>query len=181
MEFVGQMRNAISSSKHKMNYDSDLQRLLYFYPILSRKSYGFDEAINYKKQNVSELLPKNEIHAYFDNVGGEVSESVVENMAENGHVILCGQISQYNKDVPYPPPISDKMAETLAEKCIQRDRFLVLNYAKEFPSCLTELGQWIQEGKLKTRETITQGIENTGKAFIGMMNGANIGKQIVQI
>ena len=61
------------------------------------KEFGYDLAINYKTQNVSELLPKNEIHVYFDNVGGEISDAVVENMAKNGNIILCGQISQYNK------------------------------------------------------------------------------------
>ena len=61
------------------------------------KEFGYDQAINYKTQNVSELLPKNEIHVYFDNVGGEISDAVVENMAKNGNIILCGQISQYNK------------------------------------------------------------------------------------
>ena len=61
------------------------------------KEFGYDLAINYKTQNVSELLPKNEIHVYFDNVGGDISDAVVENMAKNGNIILCGQISQYNK------------------------------------------------------------------------------------
>ena len=61
------------------------------------KEFGYDLAINYKTQNVSELLPKYEIHVYFDNVRGEISDAVVENMAKNGNIILCGQISQYNK------------------------------------------------------------------------------------
>ena len=89
-----------------------------------REEFGYDQAINYKTQNVADLLPKNEIHVYFDNVGGVISDAVVENMVENGNIILCGQISQYNKDVPYPPPLSSKMEKNLAEKSIQRDRFL---------------------------------------------------------
>ena len=58
---------------------------------------------------------------------------------------------------------------------------LVLNYSDQFPSALEQLSQWIQEGKLKTRENIVFGIENTGKAFVDMMNGTNIGKQLVQV
>ena len=85
------------------------------------------------------------------------------------------------KDVPYPPPLSSTIKKNLEEKSIQRDRFLVLNYSDKFSSSLEQLAQWVQEGKLKTRETIVSGIENTGKAFVDMMNGGNIGKQLVQV
>ena len=73
------------------------------------------------------------------------------------------------------------MEENLREKYIQRERFLVLNYAEEFNESLQLLTTWLQNGKLKTMETIVHGIENTGKAFVDMMNGSNIGKQIVKI
>ena len=143
--------------------------------------FGYDEAINYKTQNVAEALPKNGVHCYFDNVGGDISEAVIENMAAKGNVILCGQISQYNKDVPYPPPICETMQKNLTEKSITRDRFLVLAYENEFKMGLVTLSQWLLEGKLKTRECIIEGIEHTGKAFVDMMKGGNIGKQIVKV
>ena len=73
------------------------------------------------------------------------------------------------------------MKKNLKEKSIQRDRFLVLNYSDKFSSSLEQLSQWVQEGKLKTRENIVSGIENSGKAFVDMMNGGNIGKQLVQV
>ena len=73
------------------------------------------------------------------------------------------------------------MKKNVEEKSIQRDRFLVLNYSDKFSSSLEQLSQWVQEGKLKTRENIVSGIENAGKAFVDMMNGGNIGKQLVQV
>ena len=73
------------------------------------------------------------------------------------------------------------MKKNVEEKSIQRDRFLVLNYSDKFLSSLDQLSQWVQEGKLKTRENIVSGIENAGKAFVDMMNGGNIGKQLVQV
>ena len=73
------------------------------------------------------------------------------------------------------------MKKNIEEKSIQRDRFLVLNYSDKFSSSLEQLSQWVQEGKLKTRENIVNGIENAGKAFVDMMNGGNIGKQLVQV
>ena len=144
------------------------------------EQFGYDEAINYKTQNVAEALPQG-IHCYFDNVGGEISESVIDKMAPNGNVILCGQISQYNKDVPYPPPISEKMQKNLDDKSINRDRFLVLAYENQFNQGLATLSKWLSEGKLKTKECIVEGIENAGKAFVDMMKGGNIGKQIVKV
>ena len=73
------------------------------------------------------------------------------------------------------------MEENLKLKNIQRERFLVLNYADEFDESLQQLTIWLQNGKLKTVETIVHGIENTGIAFVDMMSGSNIGKQIVKI
>ena len=152
----------------------------YFWNIF-RKEFGYDVAINYKTQDVKDQLAKEDIHAYFDNVGGKISDDVSEFMVENSNIILCGQISQYNKNVPYPPPISDTLAKNLKAKSITRDRFLVLNYMDDFDDSLQELIKWMKTGKLKTKETIIEGIEHTGKAFVDMMNGSNIGKQLVKI
>lgn len=68
-----------------------------------------------------------------------------------GHVILCGQISQYNKDVPYPPPLSEEIHETLQSKNITRERFMVLNYMNKADAALCELSQWVKSGQIKVR------------------------------
>ena len=147
---------------------------------------AFDAAVNYKKaqENIGEelksLCPKG-IDVYFDNVGGYISDSVIRLMNKNSHIVLCGQISVYNKDVPYPPPLTSEIESILKYKNITRDRFLVLNYREKFLQGLVQIGSWIQEGKLKYRETITDGIENMGNAFVSVMSGGNIGKQIVRI
>ena len=102
-------------------------------------------------------------------------------MNPNSHIVLCGQISLYNKDIPYPPPIPDDVQEQLRLKNITRDRFLVLNYMEKFASAKEQLEAWVREGKLKYRETIAKGLETTGYAFVSMMRGGNIGKQIVKV
>ncbi|KFQ68185.1 Prostaglandin reductase 2 [Phaethon lepturus] len=145
---------------------------------------GFDAAINYKKGNVAEQLRElcpGGVDVYFDNVGGDISDTVISQMNQNSHIILCGQISQYNKDVPYPPPLPPDIEKIQKERNITRERFLVLNYMDKQEAGILQLCQWIQEGKLKVRETMVEGLANIGAAFQSMMNGGNIGKQIVSV
>ena len=102
-------------------------------------------------------------------------------MNKDSNIVLCGQISTYNKDVPYPNPVPKEIEDILRERNIARDRFLILNYKEKFPVGLRQLETWIHEGKLKNRETIEMGLEHAGKAFVSMMKGGNIGKQLVKV
>ncbi|XP_067336129.1 prostaglandin reductase 2 isoform X2 [Channa argus] len=141
---------------------------------------GFSAAINYRQEDVPVKLKEccpDGVDVYFDNVGGEISDK----MNKGGHVILCGQISQYNKDVPYPPPLSKETRETLQMRNITRERFIVLNYMSKADAALFELSQCIKSGQIKVMETVSNGIENLGDAFCSMMKGGNIGKQIIKI
>uniref|UniRef100_A0A8C3RQK5 15-oxoprostaglandin 13-reductase n=1 Tax=Chelydra serpentina TaxID=8475 RepID=A0A8C3RQK5_CHESE len=107
--------------------------------------------------------------------------SLAGQMNQNSHIVLCGQISQYNKDVPYPPPLPPAVEEIQKARNITRERFLVLNYMDKQEASILQLCQWIKEGKLKVKETVVKGLENIGGAFQSMMTGGNIGKQIVLI
>ncbi len=102
-------------------------------------------------------------------------------MNKDSHVVLCGQISQYDKDLPYPPPIPDDITQILEQNNITRERYTVLNYPEKFQESLVQLEVWFKEGKLKNRETFAMGLENAGEAFVSMMTGKNVGKQIIQV
>lgn len=145
---------------------------------------SFHHAINYQTEDVflkiKECCPSG-VDVYFDNVGGDISNTVIKQMNQDSHIILCGQISMYDTDVPYPPPLPDDVEQVLEEKNITRDRFLVLNYVDEFPDAIAQLAKWHKEGQIKYHETVTHGLENTPSAFISMLNGGNIGKQIVHV
>ncbi|XP_028409882.1 prostaglandin reductase 2-like [Dendronephthya gigantea] len=146
---------------------------------------GFDASINYRtikniQEKLSECCPEG-VDVYFDNVGGEISNEVIKSMNKDSHVVLCGQISQYDKDLPYPPPIPDNITEILKKNNITRERYTVLNYPEKFHESLVQLETWLKEGRLKNRETFEMGLENAGNAFVSMMSGKNIGKQIIQV
>ncbi|KAM4625579.1 prostaglandin reductase 2 [Polymixia lowei] len=145
---------------------------------------GFSAAINYRQEDVVTRLREccpDGIDVYFDNVGGAISDTVIAQMNNDGHVILCGQISQYNKDVPYPPPLSEETQKALQSKNIARERFMVLNYMDKMEAALLQLSQWVKSGQIKVLETVVNGIENMGVAFCSMMKGGNVGKQIIKI
>ncbi|CAI9549799.1 unnamed protein product [Staurois parvus] len=111
---------------------------------------GFDEALNYKEPGLGERLRvccPDGVDIYFDNVGGEISDIVISQMKKSSHVILCGQISQYNKDVPYPPPLNPQTDSILKERNITRERFLVLNYLDQEESAIVQLSEWVKDWK----------------------------------
>jgi len=144
----------------------------------------FNGTINYKTEDVNEKLKSlcpHGIDVYFDNVGGDISETVISNMNKDSHVILCGQISQYNKDVEYPPPLSDSLKSTLKDMNITRDRFLVLRYAEKFVQARKDLHYLKHEKDIHILETVYEGLHLAGNAFCDMMQGKNIGKQLVHV
>ncbi|CAL8273396.1 unnamed protein product [Merluccius merluccius] len=145
---------------------------------------GFTAAINYRHDDVAARLREccpDGVDVYFDNVGGPISDAVISQMNTGGHIVLCGQISQYNKDVPYPPPLGDGTQEVLRSRNITRDRFTVLNYMDKMEGALLQLSMWVKSGRVKVRETVVDGIENMGVAFCSMMEGGNMGKQIIKV
>jgi NADPH-dependent curcumin reductase CurA len=142
-----------------------------------------DYAFNYKtvgKNNISSELKKacpEGIDLYFDNVGGKHLEAAIDNMKPFGRVVLCGMISQYNAVTPYAVPnlflaITNRLR---LHGFIVRDHYDMLN---EFHSSMIK---WINEGKIKWKETIVEGLENAPNAFIGLFKGENFGKMLVKI
>ncbi len=142
---------------------------------------GFDEAVNYKDDNFKEAFKKtipNGIDVYFDNVGGEVSDAVIVEINRNARVVLCGAISAYNNpEADIGPRIQWKFITTSS----MMKGFTLGDYAHDFKTGAQELGKWLQEGKLKYEETITEGFDNTPKAFLGLFDGSNLGKQLVKV
>jgi NADPH:quinone reductase len=142
----------------------------------------FDSVINYKTiSNLDSALASacpDGVDVYFDNVGGEISDAVVAQINKGARIIICGQISLYNAT---SQPVGPRIQPTILKRSALMQGFIVSNYASQFPEGVTQLAQWLKEGKLAYRQTITKGFENLPKAFIGLFEGENMGKSLVEI
>ena len=146
------------------------------------RDLGFDAAFNYRSienyyEALHEICPDG-INVYFDNVGGAMTDAVFRLLATGARVAVCGQISQYNLEQPEAGP---KLLPYLLLKRARAEGFLVMQFADRFPEALQQLAGWLRAGKLKYREDIVDGIENAPRAFMGMLNGRNMGKQLVKL
>ncbi|XP_071798377.1 prostaglandin reductase 1-like [Asterias amurensis] len=145
------------------------------------KELGFDEAFNYKKVDLDATLKKaapNGVDCYFDNVGGEFANTVLNNMARLGRIGCCGAISGYNDKAPLKVPA---VQGTLVFKEIKMQGFMIFSHLARYPEWIQRNIGWIKEGKLKYKEHVTQGFDNMFDAFMGLFSGTNTGKAVVKV
>jgi NADPH-dependent curcumin reductase CurA len=146
-----------------------------------REECGFDIAFDYKVGPVVEQLKveaPDGIDVYFDNVGGETLEAALEALRVHGRIIACGGISGYNTEKPRPGPsnLFNMITKRLTMKgLLVRDW---LDHQGEFEK---EVGGDFRGGKLKSKETVLEGIDQAVGAFLGLFNESNIGKMIVKL
>jgi len=145
------------------------------------KELGFDAAINYKTENVTEGLqlhcPKG-IDVYFDNVGGDILEAVLNRINLRARISVCGMISQYNADQPVPGP---RNLANLISKRARMEGFLCTDYSNRAQEAFTEMIGWLMQGKLKYRVDVVEGLENAPRALKKLFDGSNNGKLMVQV
>lgn len=149
---------------------------------LLARSFGYDEAINYKTatnldEAVKEACPDG-IDCYFDNVGGDISDVIINHINFNARIAICGQIALYN-EVNLSTGI--RILPQILMKSATIQGFMVNNYSKYFPEGLDQLSKWLKEGRLRYHETIIDGFKHLPDAFIALFEGKNIGKMIVKV
>jgi len=143
---------------------------------------GFDAGINYETTDdyraaLAEVAPDG-VDAYFDNVGGPITDAVFSQLNVDARVAVCGQISQYNAtERPTGPRKLGKLIETRATV----EGFLVGDFQPRATAATRQLGEWVSTGEVEYRETVTEGLENAPDAFLGLFDGDNIGKQLVHV
>jgi NADPH-dependent curcumin reductase len=142
---------------------------------------GFDACIDYKSDDVSARLRETcpaGIDVFFDNVGGEILDVVLGQIRLHARVVLCGAISQYDRSEFAPGP------RNIVNLIPQRGRmqgFIVLDYRERFLDAILQLGQWLQEGRIRYAEDVVEGLENAPAAFRTLFSGENTGKLMVKV
>jgi len=142
---------------------------------------GFDAAFNYRTTaSIGAALEEhcpNGIDIYFDNVGGETLEAVLDRINPGARIPVCGQISQYDNAERYVPK---NIGNVEAKGAVMR-RFSIYDHMDQYDAFLPWIAERIRDGRIVYFEDIVDGIDNTVDAFIDMMNGGNLGKRLVRV
>lgn len=150
-----------------------------------KTEYGFDACVNYKDEDFEEQLRAacpDGIDVYFENVGGKVFDAVMTLVNDFARIPVCGRIAHYNQTrLPEGPDrLIPFMGQILIKRLMFRG-FIQSDHNELLPEFRREMGQWLKEGKVKYREDVVEGFENTLTAFQGLLQGNNRGKLVVRV
>jgi NADPH-dependent curcumin reductase CurA len=149
-----------------------------------KNELGFDECVDHRDPNLAAKLKAacpNGIDVYFENVGGAVFEAVFPLLNPFARMPVCGLIAQYNDTQATVPNWAAALMRNVLTKRLNIRGFIVSDFAAMHGDFLRDMSQWVREGKVKHREFITEGLENAPSAFMGLLKGANFGKQLVRV
>lgn len=147
---------------------------------LVKRAYGFDEAINYKKQDVSEMLrtlAPHGVDCYFDNVGGPIASCVVRAMKQFGRISVCGAASLYDDGTLSGPYLQ----MDFIMKQLKMEGFVVYRWADRWMEGINQMLQWLREGKLNYKQTVYDDFETMPHILGSIMKSKNMAKCIVKI
>lgn len=150
------------------------------------ETLGFDACIDHRASDFPQQLAQHcpdGIDVYYENVGGKVFDAVLPLLNTSARVPVCGVVAQYNStNLPDGPDRLPLLLDTLLKKRMRMQGFIIFNdYGHRYDEFAREMGAWYAEGKIKYREQIVQGLENAPEAFIGLLEGKNFGKLVVQV
>ncbi|WP_332854168.1 NADP-dependent oxidoreductase [Duganella sp. S19_KUP01_CR8] len=142
---------------------------------------GFDACIDYKGGSVKDGLKEhcpNGVDVYFDNVGGDILDTVLTRINLKARIVICGAISQYNNTTPVKGPANYM---SLLVNRARMEGIVVFDYADRYHLGIAALGKWMKEGKVKSKEDIVQGLEQFPQALNMLFEGKNFGKLVLQV
>jgi NADPH-dependent curcumin reductase CurA len=140
-----------------------------------KNELGFDECFDYKAGKLRDQI--RDVDVYFDNVGGEILDLALARMKLFGRVVVCGTISDYNATDPYRV----KNWRAILVNRLKVQGMIVFDFKERYGEALKALGGYYAAGKLKTRESVVEGLANAPQGFIALLKGGNFGKQLVKL
>jgi NADPH-dependent curcumin reductase CurA len=152
-----------------------------------KKELGFDECLDHRDPDLAaklkEACPKG-IDVYFENVGGKVFETVFSQLNPFARMPVCGLIADYNAiqgQHPSGPNLAPAILRSILVKRLTIRGFIVSDFAARHADFLRDMSGWVREGKVKYKEFVTEGLDSAPGAFMGLLKGANFGKQLVRV
>jgi NADPH-dependent curcumin reductase len=149
-----------------------------------RQELGFDDCLDHRDPDLAarlkEACPKG-IDVYFENVGGAVFDAVFPLLNNFARVPVCGLIAHYNDTQSAAPKWAGALMRAVLTKRLTIRGFIVSDFAARHADFLRDMSTWVREGKVKYREFVTEGLDSAPAAFMGMLKGANFGKQLVRV
>jgi NADPH-dependent curcumin reductase len=144
---------------------------------------GFDACIDYKasassvKEGLKEHCPKG-VDIYFDNVGGEILDTVLTRINRKARIIICGAISQYNNTTAVQGP---KNYLSLLVNRARMEGIVVFDYAERYHLAIAEMAGHMQSGRMKSKEDVVVGLQTFPETLLKLFNGENFGKLVLEV
>jgi NADPH-dependent curcumin reductase CurA len=142
---------------------------------------GFDACIDYKAGSVRDGLkqhcPKG-VDVYFDNVGGDILDTVLTRINRKARIVICGAISQYNNTEPVKGP--SNYLSLLVNRA-RMEGMVVFDYAARYGEAIRDIAGWMAEGRFKSREDVVEGIDAFPEALLMLFDGRNFGKLVLKV
>ncbi|BAM90442.1 NADP-dependent oxidoreductase [Bradyrhizobium oligotrophicum S58] len=149
-----------------------------------KSEFGFDDCLDHRDPDLAaklkEACPKG-IDVYFENVGGAVFEAVFPLFNNFARMPVCGRIAHYNDTQAVAPKWAGSLMQHVLTKRLTIRGFIVSDFADRRDAFLKDMSAWVRDGKVKYKEFVTDGLENAPTAFMGLLKGANFGKQLVRV
>ncbi|MGJ4912915.1 NADP-dependent oxidoreductase [Bradyrhizobium sp. SZCCHNR3003] len=149
-----------------------------------KKEFGFDDCLDHRDPDLAAKLKEacpNGIDVYFENVGGAVFEAVFPLFNAFARMPVCGLIAHYNDTQSVAPKWAGALMRNVLTKRLLIRGFIVSDFASRHGDFLKDMSAWVRDGKVKYKEHVTEGLENAPAAFMGLLKGANFGKQLVRV
>lgn len=146
------------------------------------RSLGFDDCFSYRgadlRTAIREHCPDG-VDIYFDNVGAKMLDAAILNMKEHGRIVVSGQVSEYNR--ADNELVGIRNVTRFITHRLRMEGLVVFDYFKHFREARAEMAGWIHEGKLVYTEDVSEGIEGSAAAFIGLFEGENLGRRLIKV